>query len=134
MEAENILTLPQEAINEIFFKEEARRLYEIYPSTTDPENLHCLRQRLQAMKMVVAHLTLPWDRFIPVLFRSFAIFMKQTNELTANPKAYNHAAQLMDCMSFLSQQGALINHMVSYFDYQIKELNALLAQSTEPSE
>ena len=134
MEAENTLTLPQETINEIFFKEEARRIYEAFPNSTDPDQLHHLHYQLQCIKMLLTHLVLPWDRFIPVLFRSFAIYMKHSNELTANPKVYQHATQLIDCMSYLSQQNALISHMVSYFDYQIKELDKLKAESSSSAE
>ena len=134
MEAENRLTLPQETITEIFFKEEARRIYEAFPNVNDPDPMHCLRTQLDYMKMIMSRLTLPWDRFIPVLFRSFTIYMKYSGESTISSKAYQNAVLLMDCMSFLSQQGAIINNSVTFLDYQIKELDKLMAKQSPSAE
>lgn len=135
MEAENRLTLPQETINEIFFKEEARRIYEAFPNANDPDPMHCLRTQLHYMKMILGRLTLPWDRFIPVLFRCFAIYMKHAEQqLTPESKAYQNAVLLMDCMSFLSQKGAIINNSVTFLDYQIKELDKLMAKPSSSTE
>ncbi|WP_455591627.1 hypothetical protein [Bacteroides sp.] len=129
MEAENTLTLPQEAINEIFFREEVRRLYKAFPKSEDTDQLRYLRNQLQCMKSLLAHLALPWRQHLPLLFRSFTTYMRHPDEFINDRKTYQNATQLMDSVSYLSQQGAQINNMITYFDQQIKELDALIARS-----
>ena len=132
MEAANTLTLPKEAVQEIFFREEATRIRKAFANKSDEEDLSYLLHQLQCMKSLMAHLRLPWDRLIPVLFRSFAYYcMRQPNEAIGNRKAYQLTVQLMDSVNFMSQNGRMINTLVEFFNHQIDDLDKLLAEEAK---
>ena len=77
-EAENTLTLPKEISSEVFFKEEARRIGEAFNSKSNELDLEYLRHQLKCMKSLATSLELPWDRFIPILFRSLTLLHATT--------------------------------------------------------
>ena len=132
MEEVNTSTLPKEAIQKIYFKEEASRIRKAFANKSDEEDLDYLLHQLQCMKSLMAHLRLPWDRLIPVLFRSFAYYcMRQPNEMVSNRKAYQLTVQLMDSANFMSQNGRMINTLVDFFNHQIDDLDKLLAEEAK---
>lgn len=131
MEAENATTLPKEVTTEIFFREEACRIREAFDNDSDEENLDYLRHQLGCMKSLMTHLELPWDRLIPILFRSFANYIRLKNEPVNNRKTFLLTAQLMDCITYMSQNGRMVNTLAVFFNNQIDELDRLLAKKTE---
>lgn len=130
-EAENSVTLSKDVSSEIFFQEEARRIREAFNNKSDEQNLDYLRHQLKCMKALTTHLELPWDRLIPILFRCFSSYM-QHPELNVNRKKTGQlTAQLIDCMTYMSQNGRMINVMVAYFNQQIEDLDKLLAEENQ---
>lgn len=130
MEAENTSTRPTEAIQEIFFREEASRIKNACANTSNEDDLNYLLHQLQSLKSLVAHMELPWDRLIPVLFRCFAYYMRQPN-VENTRKTYQLGIQLMDCVTFMSQNGRVINTLVEFFNHQIDDLDKLLAEKNK---
>ena len=132
MEEVNTSTLPKEAIQKIYFEEQASRIRKAFANKSDEEDLDYLLHQLQCMKSLMAHLRLPWDRLIPVLFRSFAYYcMRQPDEMVSNRKAYQLTVQLMDSANFMSQNGRMINTLVEFFNHQIDDLDKLLAEEAK---
>lgn len=131
MEAANTLTFPKEAVQEIFFREEAIRIRKAFANKSDEEDLDYLLHQLHCMKSLMAHLRLPWDHLIPVLFRSFIYYMRKTDETMSSRKAYQLIVQLMDSVTFMSQNGRMINALVEFFDHQIDDLDKLLAEEAK---
>ena len=127
-EAKDILELSPEAYQRIFFMEETRRMLEAFSETNDENHLLYLRNQLQGMKNLLTNLTLNWECCIPVLFRGFSDFMQHPNKLANPRKTFRTTAQMMDSISYLSQNGWLINSMIVFFDRQIKEINKLITQ------
>ena len=72
MDTENALTNAKESPNEIFFEEEARLWAEVYGKQSDKPDLESLQRMLENMNHLLLSLELPWERFIPILYRSFA--------------------------------------------------------------
>ena len=130
MEAANTSTLPTEAIQEIFFREEASRIRKAFANKSDEEDLDYLLHQLRCMKSLIVHLELPWDRLIPVFFRCFAYYMRQPN-VENTRKTYQLATRLMDCIVFMSQNGRMINTLVEFLNHQIDDLDKLLAEKSE---
>lgn len=130
-EAENTLTLPKEVSNEVFFKEEARRIREAFNNKSNELDLEYLRHQLKCMKSLATSLELPWDRFIPILFRSLTLYMQQPDININKRKMVQLTAQLIDCITYLSQSGREINALAVYFDHQIDDLDNLLAKNEE---
>ena len=64
MEAANTLTLPKEAVQEIFFREEASRIRKAFANKSDEDDLDYLLHQLRCIKSLMVHLELPWDRLI----------------------------------------------------------------------
>lgn len=83
------------------------------------------------MKSLATNLELPWDRFIPILFRSLTLYMQQPDININKRKMAQLTAQLIDCITYLSQNGREINALAVYFDYQIDDLDNLLAKKEE---
>ena len=132
MEAANTSTLPKEVVHEIFFREEASRVRKAFANRSDEEDLDYLLHQLQCMKSLMTYLRLPWDRLIPILFRSFAYYcMRQPDEMVSKRKAYQLTAQLMDSVTFMSQNGRMINALVEFFNHQIDDLDKLLAEEVK---
>ena len=76
MDTENALTNAKESPNEIFFEEEARLWAEVYGKQSDKPDLESLQRMLENMNHLLLSLELPWERFIPILYRSFALYMR----------------------------------------------------------
>lgn len=131
MEAAKTSTLPKEIVQEIFFREEALRIQEACANKSNEEDLSYLLHQLHGMKRLIAHLQLPWDRLIPVLFRSFAYYMRKSNETISSRKTYQLTAQLMDSVTFMSQNGKMINTLMEFFNHQIDDLEKMQAEETQ---
>ena len=131
MEAANTSTLPKEVVHEIFFREEASRVRKAFANRSDEEDLDYLLHQLQCMKSLMTYLRLPWDRLIPILFRSFAYYMRQPDETVSSHKACRLTDQLMDGAVFMSQNGKMLNALVEFFNHQIDDLDKLLAEKNE---
>lgn len=135
MEAElNTLTIPEETSREIFFREESRRLHEAFDNKDKSENLYSLRSQLKNLKDLVVSLQLPWDRCIPILFRSFAHYMKFPDGNANNRKVYQTTALLMDSVTTLSQNKREIFALTVFLDRQIADLDRLIAAKEQPAE
>ena len=135
MEAENTLTITKQISDELFFKEEFRRLREAFAVTkdvTDPMNYLC--NSLSKLAEMMRALELPWERYIPILFRSFAIYMRYPDENVSSRKAYQLTALLMDSITYLSQNGKQIHDLRVFFEQQVGELNELLSARRSESD
>lgn len=125
MDTENALTNAKESPNEFFFEEEARLWAEVYGKQSDKPDLEHLQRMLENMNHLLLSLELPWERFIPILYRSFALYMRRPDENTNNRKAYQLSAQLMDSVVYLSQNTNLIHHIHLFCNMQIAALEKL---------
>lgn len=125
MEAENALTIAKENSKKNFFEEEARLWAEVYGKQTDKPDLEYLQRMLENMNHLLLSLELPWERFIPILYRSFALYMRRPDENANNRKAYQLSAQLMDSVVYLSQNTNLIHHIHLFCNMQIAALEKL---------
>ncbi|MCS3195399.1 hypothetical protein [Bacteroides thetaiotaomicron] len=131
MEAENALTIAKENSKENFFEEEARLWAEVYGMQSDKPDLEYLQRMLESMNHLLLSLELPWERFIPILYRSFALYMRRPDENTNNRKAYQLSAQLMDSVVYLSQNTNLIHHIHLFCNMQIAALEKLRNEKVE---
>ena len=127
MEAENTLTLTKEISNEFFFKEESRRLQEAFMVDRDVNQLNYLQGMLMKMSAMMRALELPWDRYIPLLFRIYAGYMSRPDGSISNRKINQLMALLMDSITYLSQNGKQIHDLCVFFENQAAELNELLS-------
>ena len=100
METENALTIAEESLNELFFEEEARLWAEVYGKQSDKPDLESLQRMLENMNHLLLSLELPWERFIPILYRSFALYMRHPDENTNNRKTYQLSANSWTLLSF----------------------------------
>lgn len=114
---------------EAFFEESAQRFKTVFSNTTDEYHLLYLRHQFKAIKLLLEKLQQPWDRYIPLLYRSFALYMQHPCEFNSHRKAYRLSAELMDCITFLSQSGRLIQSMAEYYNRQAREIENKLAES-----
>ncbi len=128
MEAENTLTVNQKLSNEIFFKEETRRLREAFVGAHDEDELRYLRNLLQDMSTMMRGIEMPWERFAPVLFRSFAIYMRHPEENLGVKKVYRLMVMLMDGVTCLSQNKSLIHKSALFFEKQVADIDELLEE------
>ena len=131
MDTENALTNAKESPNEFFFEEEARLWAEVYGKQSDKPDLEHLQRRLERMNHLLLSLELPWERFIPILYRSFALYMRRPDENANNRKAYQLSAQLMDSVVYLSQNTNLIHHIHLFCNMQIAALEKLQNEKVE---
>lgn len=131
MDTENALTNAKESPNEIFFEEEARLWAEVYGMQSDKPDLEYLQRMLENMNHLLLSLELPWERFIPILYRSFALYMRRPDENANNRKAYQLSAQLMDSVVYLSQNTNLIHHIHLFCNMQIAALEKLKNEKVE---
>lgn len=89
MDTENALTNAKESPNEIFFEEEARLWAEVYGKQSDKPDLESLQRMLENMNHLLLSLELPWERFIPILYRSFALYMRLATKIQIIGKPTN---------------------------------------------
>lgn len=113
------------------FEEEARLWAEVYGKQSDKPDLESLQRMLENMNHLLLSLELPWERFIPILYRSFALYMRRPDENTNNRKAYQLSAQLMDSVVYLSQNTNLIHHIHLFCNMQIAALEKLKNEKVE---
>lgn len=112
-----------------FFNEEAIRIKQAFSNMDQNEHpLLYLQHQLRYMKRIMTKLELPWDQYIPLLFRCFSRYMFQEESKSARNRNYYLSSDLMECITFLSQSGRLINNMAAYFDNQIKEIDRIIAE------
>lgn len=131
METENALTIAKENSKENFFEEEARLWAEVYGKQSDKPDLESLQRMLENMNHLLLSLELPWERFIPILYRSFRPLYASSGENTNNRKAYQLSAQLMDSVVYLSQNTNLIHHIHLFCNMQIAALEKLRNEKVE---
>ena len=131
METENALTIAKENSKENFFEEEARLWAEVYGKQSDKPDLESLQRMLENMNHLLLSLELPWERFIPILYRSFALYMRRPDENTNNRKAYQLSAQLMDSVVYLSRNTNLSHHIHLFCNMQIAALEKLKNEKVE---
>lgn len=118
----------QDKSQEVFFEEEAMRLKDVFPNTQQDENhLFYLRHQLQCIKTLLTKLELPWDKYIPLLFRSFTFYMQRQEGSNIRNRNYYLSNELMECITYLSQSGKLINSTAAYYDKQIKDVEKKIA-------
>ncbi len=144
MEAENIYPVTEpvgsehdapvvdiEMLSDVFFKEEARRLKEACRFEKDEEDLDYLNHQLRSVKNLFVNLKLPWIQIAPLLYRCLAVYLQRPDQEVSNKTVRYLSAQLMDGVLFLSQNGRLINDLLTYFDRQIKEVESLRKERRE---
>ena len=131
METENALTIAEESLNELFFEEEARLWAEVYGKQSDKPDLESLQRMSENMNHLLLSLELPWERFIPILYRSFALYMRHPDENTNNRKTYQLSAQLMDAVVFLSKNTSFIHSVHLFCNVQIAALKKLQDKEAE---
>ena len=128
MEAENTLTISQKLSNEIFFKEETRRLREAFAGARDEDELRYLRNLLQDISTMMRGLEMPWERFSPIVFRSFAVYLRHFDATTSSRKVYQLMAMLMDGIACLSQNKSLVHSSALFFEKQVADIDELLEE------
>lgn len=128
MEAENTLTVNQKLSNEIFFKEETRRLREAFIGARDEDELRFLHNQLQDISTMMRGLDMPWERFSPIVFRSFAVYLRHYDGTTTSRKVYQLMATLMDGIACLSQNKSLIHNSALFFEKQVADIDELLEE------
>ena len=114
--------------NEEFFKEEALRLKETFFQIHDPDQLQGLRNHLQKIKTLITKLELPWEKYIPIMYKALVPYHQKIKEKDAQIDTLGLATELMTCITFLSQNGKLISHTAIFFDNQIAELDRKLEE------
>ena len=127
MEAENTLTITKEISSEFFFKEESRRLQEAFMVDRNVNQLNYLQGMLMKMSAMMRVLELPWERYIPLLFRIYAGYMNRPDGSVSNQKISQLMAMLMESIAYLSQNGKQIHDLCVFFENQAAELNELLS-------
>ena len=119
----------QDISTDAFFEEESVRIKQAFANKKEGEDqLLYLRHQLQCMKTFLTRLELPWDKYIPLLFRGFACYLQSEERKNIQSKNYRLSAELMECITFLSQSGRLINSMADYYDKQIKEVEKKIVE------
>ncbi|MEY8612334.1 hypothetical protein AALM74_24530 [Parabacteroides segnis] len=119
----------QDISTDVFFEEESVRIKQAFANKKEGEDqLLYLRHQLQCMKTFLTRLELPWDKYIPLLFRGFACYLQSEERKNIQSKNYRLSAELMECITFLSQSGRLINSMADYYDKQIKEVEKKIVE------
>ncbi|KKB58334.1 hypothetical protein [Parabacteroides gordonii] len=119
----------QDISKDAYFEEESMRIKQAFSNTKQGEDqLLYLRHQLQCVKTFLTRLELPWDKYIPLLFRGFACYLQCEERKSVRSKNYRLSAELMECVAFLSQSGRLINSMANYYDKQIKEVEKKIAE------
>lgn len=130
-EAENSLVLRQETYQEIFFNEEARRIREAFNNKSDEKDINYLLHQLKCIKTMATTLELPWDSLIPILYRSFTFYIQNPDTNINRRKASLLTAQLIECMSYMSKNGRILNALALYCGRQIDDLDKLLKEKEE---
>lgn len=125
METKNALTIAKENSTEIFYEEEARLWAELYGKQFDQPDLDFLQRKLEKMNHLMTSLELPWDSYIPVLFRSFTTYMRHSDNNMDNQKVLQLSAQLIDAIVLLSQNTLFIHHLHLFCTTQIVEIKKL---------
>lgn len=128
METKNALTIAKENSNEIFYEEEARLWAELYGKQFDHPDLDFLQRKLEKMNHLMTSLELPWDSYIPVLFRSFTTYMRHSDNNMDNQKVLQLSAQLIDAIVLLSQNTVFIHHLHLFCTTQIAEIEKIKAE------
>ena len=113
-----------EMLSDVFFKEEARRL----------KDLDYLNHQLQSVKNLLVGLKLPWIQIAPILYRCMAVYLQRPDQHVSNMKVRYLSTQLMDGVLLLSQNGRLINDLLTFFDRQIKDIQRLREEKCEEME
>lgn len=116
-------TEKKDYLSEIFFQEEARRICESFGNTSNGEgHLHYLHRKLNYMKEMHTRLELPWVQYIPILYKSLALYMHTYDGTVNFTRTMQQTAQLMECITFLSQSGRQFAMAADFYDKQIKEI------------
>lgn len=134
METENALTNAKESPSELFFEEEARLWTEVYGKPSEKPDLESLQHTLETLRRLMLSLELSWERFIPILYRSFALYMLHPDPNINNRKVYQLSAQLIDSVVFLSKNTNFINYVHLFCNMQIAGLKKLQSEKREAEE
>lgn len=117
-------TIPAEEMEALrmYFERYAQEMLTSFQQNMHPgDDLpHYLLRRLEESKKLLASLELPWERYIPVLYRAFALYFIHVQDAGTRQKAMNLTSELMSVVVLLSQSHRLINHLrVFYHDQSV---------------
>lgn len=125
-------TNSQETINEIFYKEEARRFKESFLNTTGLEDdYHYLHRQLKYIHRLYSKLQLPWHEFIPVLYNSFSLYLYKSENRSQFSQNIKLTTELMKCMVLFSKSGNLLANTINFYCNQIKDIECLMKEKEE---
>lgn len=120
-----------EMLSDVFFKEEARRLKEACRFEKDEDDFDYLNRQLQSVKNLLVGLKLPWIQIAPILYRCMAVYLQRPDQHVSKMKVRYLSTQLMDGVLLLSQNGRLVDNLLTFFDRQIKEIQCLRKERGE---
>lgn len=117
-------TIPAEEMEALrmYFERYAQEMLTSFQQNMHPgDDLHhYLLRRLEESKKLLASLELPWERYIPVLYRAVALYFIHVQDAGTRQKAMNLTSELMSVVVLLSQSHCLINHLrVFYHDQSV---------------
>ena len=119
---------------DVFFKELSCCLKEAFCFERDADDLDYLNHQLQSVKNLLVGLKLPWIQIAPILYRCMAVYLQRPDQHVSNMKVRYLSTQLMDGVLLLSQNGRLINDLLTFFDRQIKDIQRLREEKCEEME
>lgn len=130
--SEAISTQEMKAL-EIYFEHYAQEVLASFRQKMSPgDDLpHYLLRQLEKSKTLLASLELPWERYIPVLYRAFSLYFIHAEDASARQKALNLTSDLMSVVVLLSQSGRLINHLCAYYHAEAENLRKWIDENAE---
>lgn len=75
---------------------------------------HYLFRKLEKSKALFSSLELPWERYIPILYQAFALYLIHAKDANTRSKALKLTSELMSAVVLLSQSGRLISQLTAF--------------------
>lgn len=91
--------------------------------------LHYLSRQSEIMKSLLKRLGLPWDKYLPILYKGFALYVVEVKGRDAQKKAIELTTEFLAFFAYVSQLGRFVEGMSEHYRRQMREIEALVAEN-----
>lgn len=129
----NLFSAEENEALRICFELQGKELLHCWQTVLDPSDdlPHYLLRQLEQMKKFSTRLELPWDEFIPILYKALALYFIHSQEINARKRALFLTTEMMSIFAFLMQNGTFIHRMSGFYHQQICLLEKWMDENKE---
>ena len=129
----NLFSVEENEALRVYFERQGEELLNCWKNNlgSSDDLSHYLLRQLEHMKKFCTRMELPWDEFIPILYKALALYFIHSPEPNMRKRALFLTTEMMNTFVFLMQNGTFISKMSCFYHQQICLLKKWLDENKE---